>query len=274
MKGFNISLEDVEIKTHSTLMDPQVKAVFSSIVDVVNAGVETYIEKHGYNVEVPEGVPTNKAYQIAVEEIEDEFETKNSSSELTGIKPEGESDPVGGDVSSIMKAMIDDLADRTSQDAKRVAETIIQMERERQNQLKSEDSEMENAEDMIDSEEMSDEEMDDIDDLDVEDPNKSDDENPLEDSEIEESLNDELLQHTPEMIELQNMTLLGNHCIAILDEDEIEEAIKCAMNGAKVYVANSVFLTAEQIDSFGRKQCTLESIPDYYFNFELKEVGE
>ncbi len=91
---------------------------------------------------------------------------------------------------------------------------------------------------------------------------------------IEESLNDELLQHTPEMIELQNMTLLGNHCIAILDEDEIEEAIKCAMNGAKVYVANSVFLTAEQIDSFGRKQCTLESIPDYYFNFELKEVGE
>lgn len=191
MKGFNISLEDVEIKTHSTLMDPQVKAVFSSIVDVVNAGVETYIEKHGYNVEVPEGVPTNKAYQIAVEEIEDEFETKNSSSELTGIKPEGESDPVGGDVSSIMKAMIDDLADRTSQDAKRVAETIIQMERERQNQLKSEDSEMENAEDVIDSEEMSDEEMDDIDDLDVEDPNKSDDENPLEDSEIEESLNDD-----------------------------------------------------------------------------------
>lgn len=187
MKGFNVSFSDVEAKTYSTLMDPQAKAVFTSMVDIVNAGVESYIDKHGYNVEVPEGTPTNKAYQIAVEEIEGEFEGKNDSSELTGIKPDNESDPVGGDVSSIMKAMIDDLADRTSQDAKRVAETIIQMERERQDQLKSEDSEGE-AEGLIDSEEMSDEELDDIDELEAEDPNKKDDENPLEDLDVEEEV--------------------------------------------------------------------------------------
>lgn len=187
IKGFNVSFSDVEAKTYSTLMDPQAKAVFTSMVDIVNAGVESYIDKHGYNVEVPEGTPTNKAYQIAVEEIEGEFEGKNDSSELTGIKPDSESDPVGGDVSSIMKAMIDDLADRTSQDAKRVAETIIQMERERQDQLKAEDSESE-AEGLIDSEEMSDEELDDIDELEAEDPNKKDDENPLEDLDVEEEV--------------------------------------------------------------------------------------
>lgn len=187
LKGFNVSFSDVEAKTYSTLMDPQIKAVYTSIVDVVNAGVESYIEKHGYNVEVPEGTPANKAYQIAVEEIEDEF---NDSSELTGIKPDDETDPVGGDVSSIMKAMIDDLADRTSQDAKRVAETIIQMEREKQNQLKVEDSENE-AEDMIDSEDMTEEDTDDIDELEVEDPNTKDEENPLEDEEVEKEVKED-----------------------------------------------------------------------------------
>ena len=97
---------------------------------------------------------------------------------MTGIKPDDETDPVGGDVSSIMKAMIDDLADRNqAQDAKRVAETIIQMEREKQNQLKAEDSENE-AEDMIDSEDMTEEDADDIDELDAEDPNAKDEENP------------------------------------------------------------------------------------------------
>ena len=189
LKGFNVSFSDVEAKTYSTLMDPQVKAVYTSMVDVVNAGVESYIEKHGYNVEVPEGTPTKKAYQIAVEEIEDEF-NDNDSSELTGIKPDDETDPVGGNVSSIMKAMIDDLADRTSQDAKRVAETIIQMEREKQNQLKAEDSENE-AEDMIDSEDMTEEDADDIDELDAEDPNAKDEENPLEDEEIEEEVKED-----------------------------------------------------------------------------------
>lgn len=189
LKGFNVSFSDVEAKTYSTLMDPQVKAVYTSMVDVVNAGVESYIEKHGYNVEVPEGTPTKKAYQIAVEKIEDEF-NDNDSSELTGIKPDDETDPVGGDVSSIMKAMIDDLADRTSQDAKRVAETIIQMEREKQNQLKAEDSENE-AENMIDSEDMTEEDADDIDELDAEDPNAKDEENPLEDEEIEEEVKED-----------------------------------------------------------------------------------
>lgn len=189
LKGFNVSFSDVEAKTYSTLMDPQVKAVYTSMVDVVNAGVESYIEKHGYNVEVPEGTPAKKTYQIAVEEIEDEF-NDNDSSELTGIKPDDETDPVGGDVASIMKAMIDDLADRTSQDTKRVAETIIQMERERQDQLKAEDSETD-AEDMIDSEEMTDEDTDDIDELEAEDPNTKDEENPLEDEEIEEEVKDE-----------------------------------------------------------------------------------
>ena len=91
---------------------------------------------------------------------------------------------------------------------------------------------------------------------------------------LEDSLNDALLTHTPEMIQLQNMTVLNKHCLAILDEDEIDESLNFAAVGAKVYVANDVFMSPEQRLAFQEKGCKLERIPEYYFNFELKEVGE
>ena len=90
----------------------------------------------------------------------------------------------------------------------------------------------------------------------------------------ENSLNIELLDHTPEMIQLQNMTVLNNSCMAILDEDDIDIAIKNANQKAKIYIADDVFLSSMQRAALLEKECTLEKIPECYFNFELKEVGE
>ena len=90
----------------------------------------------------------------------------------------------------------------------------------------------------------------------------------------EESVNSLLLQHTPEMIQLQNMMVLNNSCIAILDEEEIDQALEAASQGAKVYIADDVFINSDQLSILLEKGCKIESIPEYYFNFELKEVGE
>lgn len=89
-----------------------------------------------------------------------------------------------------------------------------------------------------------------------------------------ESVRDLTLQHTAEMIQLENMQALDRLHIAILDESEIEEIIRKASAKATVYIASDVFISNAQLNSLEDKGCDVVMVPDHYFEFELKEVGE
>ena len=92
----------------------------------------------------------------------------------------------------------------------------------------------------------------------------------------EEYLSDALLGHIAEMIQLEHgVKLDGRNYIMVLDDDEAD-ALAAHWNDypdVKVlYVSKNVLFTTEQNDLF--KDVEIHIIPDYYFNFELREVGE
>lgn len=91
-----------------------------------------------------------------------------------------------------------------------------------------------------------------------------------------EELSDELLEHVIEMIELEHGIKVDNkkYVIVLTDEemDNFEQNISNYPDLKAVFVNQDILLTAKQqklLDS-------LDSyiIPDYYFNFELREAGE
>lgn len=91
-----------------------------------------------------------------------------------------------------------------------------------------------------------------------------------------EELSDKLLEHITEMIELEYGIKINNqrYVIILTDEemDEFEKNILKYPDLKAVFVNQDILLTAKQqklLDS-------LDSyiIPDYYFNFELREAGE
>lgn len=91
-----------------------------------------------------------------------------------------------------------------------------------------------------------------------------------------EELSDELLEHITEMIELEHGIKVDNkkYVIVLTDEemDNFEQNISNYPDLKAVFVNQDILLTAKQqklLDS-------LDSyiIPDYYFNFELREAGE
>lgn len=90
----------------------------------------------------------------------------------------------------------------------------------------------------------------------------------------EDSVRELTLEHTPEMIQLENMQILDRMHIAILDDDEIEEVVKEAPEKSTVYISSEVFLENWQLNALEEKGCNVVMVPDHYFNFELKEVGE
>lgn len=95
-------------------------------------------------------------------------------------------------------------------------------------------------------------------------------------SKNEEFLSDVLLNHIAEMIQLEHgIKLDGKQYIMVMSD---EEADKLAAHWNEypevkvLYVSKNVLLTTEQEQLF--KNIKICIIPDYYFDFELQEVGE
>lgn len=92
----------------------------------------------------------------------------------------------------------------------------------------------------------------------------------------EEFLSDALLEHIAEMIQLEHgVKLDGKQYIMILSDDEADdlEAHWDEYSDVKaLYVSGNVLFTTEQERLF--KDVETHLIPDYYFDFELREVGE
>ena len=95
-------------------------------------------------------------------------------------------------------------------------------------------------------------------------------------SKDEEYLSDALLEHIAEMIQLEHgVKLDGENYIMILDDDEADDLAANWSDYPDVkalYVSKNVLFTTEQNALF--KDVEVHIIPDYYFNFELREVGE
>lgn len=91
-----------------------------------------------------------------------------------------------------------------------------------------------------------------------------------------EDLVDSLLEHVAEMIQLEHGIKLDNKShIMIMNDEEADELEQnwCQYTDIKaIYVAQDVLLTASQEVLFGTADVHI--IPDYYFNFELREAGE
>lgn len=92
----------------------------------------------------------------------------------------------------------------------------------------------------------------------------------------EEYLSDELLNHIVEMIQLEHGVKIDNrNYIILLDEEEADDL---AQNRADypdikaIYAARDVLFTTEQAALFADVE--IKVIPDYYFEFELREEGE
>ena len=92
----------------------------------------------------------------------------------------------------------------------------------------------------------------------------------------EEYLSDALLEHMTEMIQLEHgVKIDGSNCIMVMSDEEADELQanwKNYPNVKALYVSKNVLFTTEQCDLFANTDIYI--IPDHYFNFELKEVGE
>ena len=95
-------------------------------------------------------------------------------------------------------------------------------------------------------------------------------------SKDEEYLSEALMEHIAEMIQLEHgVKLDGRNYIMVLDDDEADalEAHWSEYPDVKaLYVSKNVLFTTEQNSLF--RDVEIHIIPDYYFNFELREVGE
>lgn len=91
-----------------------------------------------------------------------------------------------------------------------------------------------------------------------------------------ESLSDDLLKHIREMIQLEHGIKIDDQKYVIImedeDMDELEKNIDNYPQLKAVFINQDVFLSSsqeallEKIDSY--------IIPDYYFDYELREAGE
>lgn len=95
-------------------------------------------------------------------------------------------------------------------------------------------------------------------------------------SKDDEYLSDSLLEHVVEMIQLEHGIQLDNksHIMIMNDEeaDELEQNWGQYTDIKAIYITQDVLLTASQEALFGAVD--VYAIPDYYFNFELREAGE
>lgn len=91
-----------------------------------------------------------------------------------------------------------------------------------------------------------------------------------------DDVSEELLSHIKEMVELENgITLDNKHYLIVLRDEQADELAKNWSNYKDVkaiYVSRNVLFTSEQDALFSNTE--IHIIPDYYFEYELKEVGE
>ena len=91
-----------------------------------------------------------------------------------------------------------------------------------------------------------------------------------------ESLSNALLEHIREMIQLeQGIKIDGSQYMMVMSDEEADElqAHWGEYESVKaIYASKEVLFTTEQNALFAGVE--IHTIPDYYFNFELKEVGE
>ncbi len=89
-------------------------------------------------------------------------------------------------------------------------------------------------------------------------------------------LSDDLLSHIKEMVQLENGIDIDNdkHHIILTDEDadKIEKDWEKYKNCKALYISKNVLLTTSQNALFSSVE--INTIPDYYFEGELREVGE
>ena len=95
-------------------------------------------------------------------------------------------------------------------------------------------------------------------------------------SKDDEYLSDALLEHIREMIQLEHgVKIDGSQYLMVMSDEEADE-LQAHWNdyeGVKaIYASKEVLFTTEQNALFAGVE--IHTIPDYYFNFELKEVGE
>lgn len=95
-------------------------------------------------------------------------------------------------------------------------------------------------------------------------------------SKDEEYLADSLLEHVKEMIQLEHgVNVDGNNYVLILSEEEADELEKHWKEHSSIkgiYLSRNVLLSTSQTELFSKVE--MQIIPDYYFDFELKELGE
>ena len=95
-------------------------------------------------------------------------------------------------------------------------------------------------------------------------------------SKDDEYLSDSLLEHIREMIQLEHgIKIDGSRYLMVMSDEEADElqAHWGEYEGVKaIYASKEVLFTTEQNALFAGVE--IHTIPDYYFNFELKEVGE
>lgn len=91
-----------------------------------------------------------------------------------------------------------------------------------------------------------------------------------------DDVSEELLSHIKEMVELENgITLDNKHYFIVLSDEEADTLEKNWSNYEDVtaiYVSRNVLFTSEQNALFSNTE--IHTIPDYYFEYELKEIGE
>ena len=95
-------------------------------------------------------------------------------------------------------------------------------------------------------------------------------------SKDEEYLSDALLEHIAEMVQLEHgVKIDGSQYLMVMSDDEADE-LQAHWNEYEdvkaLYVSRNVLFTTEQNRLFANAE--IHIIPDYYFSFELKEVGE
>ena len=91
-----------------------------------------------------------------------------------------------------------------------------------------------------------------------------------------ELLSDALLVHIAEMVQLEHgVKIDGQHYIMVMSDEEADALEQNWSNYTDVqamYISKNVLFTSSQVSLF--KDTAQFIIPDYYFNFELREEGE
>ena len=91
-----------------------------------------------------------------------------------------------------------------------------------------------------------------------------------------EEVSEELLSHIAEMVQLENgVKLDGREYILVMSDDEadvLEQHWSEYTDVKALYVSKNVLFTTKQNALF--KNVEIHTIPDYYFKFEMQEVGE